>query len=193
MDDRVTQLARQLLDSGLASLSEREQRVITLIAKRSQVARNVNNVLEEQQTFGERLADRVAQLGGSWAFIATFTAMLVGWVVVNTVVLTRFGGGFDPYPYIFLNLILSMVAALQAPVILMSQNRQAARDRLAASLDYEINLKAEVEIMALHEKMDRIRLESVEETLRDLTAKFDETNEFLRAHFHVRRNSELVS
>jgi uncharacterized membrane protein len=193
MDDRVTQLARQLLDSGLASLSEREQRMITLIAKRSQVARNVNNVLEEQQTFGERLADRVAQLGGSWAFIATFTAMLVGWVVVNTVVLTRFGGGFDPYPYIFLNLILSMVAALQAPVILMSQNRQAARDRLAASLDYEINLKAEVEIMALHEKMDRIRLESVEETLRDLTAKFDETNEFLRAHFHVRRNSELVS
>jgi uncharacterized membrane protein len=193
MDDRVTQLARQLLDSGLASLSEREQRVITLIAKRSQVARNVNNVLEEQQTFGERLADRVAQLGGSWAFIATFTAMLVGWVVVNTVVLTRFGGGFDPYPYIFLNLILSMVAALQAPVILMSQNRQAARDRLAASLDYEINLKAEVEIMALHEKMDRIRLESVEETLRGLTAKFDETNAFLRAHFHVRRNSELVS
>jgi uncharacterized membrane protein len=193
MDDQVTQLARQLLESGLASLSEREQRVIALIAKRSQVARNVNNVLEEQQTFGERLADRVAQLGGSWAFIATFTAMLVGWVVVNTVVLTRFGGGFDPYPYIFLNLILSMVAALQAPVILMSQNRQAARDRLAASLDYEINLKAEVEIMALHEKMDRIRLESVEETLRDLTAKFDETNEFLRAHFHVRRNSELVS
>jgi uncharacterized membrane protein len=193
MDDRVTQLARQLLDSGLASLSEREQRMITLIAKRSQVARNVNNVLEEQQTFGERLADRVAQLGGSWAFIATFTAMLVGWVVVNTVVLTRFGGGFDPYPYIFLNLILSMVAALQAPVILMSQNRQAARDRLAASLDYEINLKAEVEIMALHEKMDRIRLESVEETLRGLTAKFDETNAFLRAHFHVRRNSELVS
>ena len=193
MDDRVTQLARQLLDSGLASLSEREQRMITLIAKRSQVARNVNHVLEEQQTFGERLADRVAQLGGSWAFIVTFTVVLVVWVLVNTVVLARFGGGFDPYPYIFLNLILSMVAALQAPVILMSQNRQAARDRLAASLDYEINLKAEVEIMALHEKMDRIRLESVEETLRDLTAKFDETNEFLRAHFHVRRNSELVS
>jgi uncharacterized membrane protein len=193
MDDQVTQLARQLLDSGLASLSEREQRVIALIARRSQVARNVNNVLEEQQTFGERLADRVAQLGGSWAFIGTFTAMLIAWVVVNSVMLTRFGGGFDPYPYIFLNLILSMVAALQAPVILMSQNRQAARDRLAASLDYEINLKAEVEIMALHEKMDRIRLESVEETLRGLTAKFDETNAFLRAHFHVRRNSELVS
>ncbi|HEV7442124.1 MAG TPA: DUF1003 domain-containing protein [Steroidobacteraceae bacterium] len=182
MDDQVTQLARQLLDSGLASLSEREQRVIALIARRSQVARNVNNVLEEQQTFGERLADRVAQLGGSWAFIGTFTAMLIAWVVVNSVMLTRFGGGFDPYPYIFLNLILSMVAALQAPVILMSQNRQAARDRLSASLDYEINLKAEVEIMALHEKMDRIRLGSLEETLRDLMVKVDEMAAVLRAH-----------
>ena len=183
MDDQVTQLARQLLDSGLASLSEREQRVIALIARRSQVARNVNNVLEEQQTFGERLADRVAQLGGSWAFIGTFTAMLIVWVVVNSVMLTRFGGGFDPYPYIFLNLILSMVAALQAPVILMSQNRQAARDRLSASLDYEINLKAEVEIMALHEKMDRIRLGSLEETLRDLMVKVDEIAAVLSAHF----------
>ena len=126
MDNEVTQLARQLLDSGLTSLSEREQRVILYIAKRLHVARNVNSVLEEQQTFGERVADRVAQLGGSWTFIGIFTGMLLAWVVVNTVVLARFGGGFDPYPYIFLNLILSMVAALQAPVILMSQNRQAA-------------------------------------------------------------------
>jgi uncharacterized membrane protein len=149
MDDEVNQLARQLLNSGLTSLSEREQRVILHIAKRLHVARNVNSVLEQQQTFGERVADRVAQLGGSWAFIAIFTGMLLAWVIVNTVVLARFGGGFDPYPYIFLNLILSMIAALQAPVILMSQNRQATRDRLAASLDHEINLKAEVEIMAL--------------------------------------------
>ena len=140
MDERVMQLARQLLDSGLTKLSEREQRVILLIARRSQVARNVDKVLAERQTFGERLADRVAQLGGSWGFITIFTGMLLAWVVLNTVVLTRYGGGFDPYPYIFLNLILSMVAALQAPVILMSQNRQAARDRLAATLDYEINL-----------------------------------------------------
>ena len=165
MDDEVTQLARQLLDSGLTSLSQREQRVIGHIAKRLHVARDVNRVLEEQQTFGERLADRVAHLGGSWAFITVFTGMLIAWVVVNTAILARFGGGFDPYPYIFLNLILSMVAALQAPVILMSQNRQAARDRLAASLDYEINLKAEVEIMALHDKLDRIRIERLEEVL----------------------------
>ncbi len=181
MDHQVTQLARQLLDSGLTGLPEREQRVILHIAKRRHVARNVNSVLEKQQTFGERLADRVAQLGGSWTFIAIFTGMLIAWVIVNTVVLARFGGGFDPYPYIFLNLILSMVAALQAPVILMSQNRQAARDRLAAGLDYEINLKAEVEIMALHEKLDRIRLEHLEELLRDLTQQVEESNKLVRA------------
>jgi uncharacterized membrane protein len=181
MDDEVTQLARQLLDSGLTSLSQREQRVIGHIAKRLHVARDVNRVLEEQQTFGERLADRVAQLGGSWAFITVFTGMLIAWVVVNTAILARFGGGFDPYPYIFLNLILSMVAALQAPVILMSQNRQAARDRLAASLDYEINLKAEVEIMALHDKRDRIRIERLEEVLLDQTQRFDDLNTLFRA------------
>nr|WP_051440039.1 DUF1003 domain-containing protein [Methylobacterium sp. 10] len=149
------------MEAGLEGLSERERRVILHIAKRCHVSRDVNRVLVEHQTFGERLADRVAQLGGSWGFILVFTGMLGAWVVVNTVILGR-ADGFDPYPYIFLNLILSMVAALQAPVILMSQNRQAARDRLAAGLDYEINLKAEVEIMALHDKLDRIRMERLE-------------------------------
>jgi len=131
MDADVMQLARQLLDSGLTRLSEREQRIITMIAKRSHVARNVDTVLAERQTFGERLVDRVAQLGGSWGFIAIFAGMLVAWVVLNTVILARSGGGFDPYPYIFLNLILSMVAALQAPMILMSLCRRL-RPRLAA-------------------------------------------------------------
>jgi uncharacterized membrane protein len=163
-DVAVTQLARQLMEAGLDGLSERERRVILHIAKRRHVARDVNSVLVERQTFGERLADRVAQLGGSWGFILVFTGMLVAWVVLNTIVLSR-AGAFDPYPYIFLNLILSMVAALQAPVILMSQNRQAARDRVAAGLDYEINLKAEVEIMALHDKLDRIRMERLEGVL----------------------------
>src|SRR3954447_15159942 len=106
--------------------------------------------------------------------------LLIAWVGVNTVVLARLGGGFDPYPYIFLNLILSMVAALQAPVILMSQNRQAARDRVAASLDYEVNLKAEIGIMALHDKLDRIRLEHLEGMLRDLTQGIEEINKSVR-------------
>ena len=157
MDDQVTQLAQHLLDSGLTGLSQREQRVILHVAKRLHVSRDVNGLLEERQTFGERLADRVAQLGGSWTFIMIFTGMLMAWVVVNSVVLVRFGGGFDPYPYIFLNLILSMVAALQAPVILMSQNRQAEKDRAHAEHDYEVNLKAELEIMLLHDKLDLLR------------------------------------
>ncbi|HEX8167640.1 MAG TPA: DUF1003 domain-containing protein [Beijerinckiaceae bacterium] len=177
MDEQVTQLARQLLDSGLTRLSEREQRVIVHVAKRSQLARNVDTVLAEQQTLGERLADRVARLGGSWAFITIFTGMLILWIALNTIVLGNLVGAFDPYPYIFLNLLLSMIAALQAPVILMSQNRQAARDRLAASLDYEINLKAEVEIMALHDKLDRIRVEHLEGLLRELNQRVEELNQ----------------
>ena len=182
LEDEVARLARQLQESGLSCLSAREQKVILHIAKRLHVAQDVNAVDAERQTFGERLADRVAQLGGSWAFIMVFTGMLLAWVVVNTVVLARVGGGFDPYPYIFLNLILSMVAALQAPVILMSQNRQAARDRLAASLDYEINLKAEIEIMSLHDKLDRIRLEHLEGLLSAQAQMVEETNQLLRAN-----------
>lgn len=169
MNEEVDHLARELLDSGLKCLSPREQRVISHIARRLNVAQDVNIVLAEKETFGQLLADRVAQLGGSWGFIIIFTGMLFTWVVVNSVVLTRVGG-FDPYPYIFLNLILSMVAALQAPVILMSQNRQAVRDRLAASLDYEINLKAEVEIMSLHDKLDQIRLDRLEGRFEELSA-----------------------
>jgi uncharacterized membrane protein len=172
VDDAVAQLARQLSEAGLEGLSERERRVILHIAKRQHVSRDVNRVLTDHQTFGERLADRVAELGGSWGFILVFTGMLVAWVVVNTVILGR-AGGFDPYPYIFLNLILSMVAALQAPVILMSQNRQAARDRLAAGLDYEINLKAEVEIMALHDKLDHLRMERLEAMLTAQSARIE--------------------
>ena len=123
----------------------------------------------------------MAQFGGSWTFITVCTGLLLVWVVLNTVALARFGGGFDPYPFIFLNLILSMIAALQAPVILMSQNRQAARDRLAASLDYEINLKAEVEIMSLHDKLDRIRGEHLEGMLQDQTERVEELSKLVRA------------
>jgi uncharacterized membrane protein len=97
--------------------------------------------------------------GGSWTFILLFLSLLVLWVVLNTFVLARLGGSFDVYPYIFLNLILSMLAALQAPVIMMSQNRHAAKDRAAAEHDYEVNLKAELEILALHRKVDELREE----------------------------------
>ena len=101
-----------------------------------------------------------------------FIGILVAWAVLNTITLPRYSEAFDPYPYVFLNLILSMVAALQAPIILMSQNRQAMRDRLAAGLDYEVNLKAEIEIMALHEKLDQIRVGHLEELVKELQEKY---------------------
>lgn len=168
MNEAVDHLARELLESGLTCLSPREQRIIVHIAKRVHVARDVNVVLALEETFGERLADRVARLGGSWGFIIVATGLLLAWVVANTLILEGVWRGFDPYPFIFLNLILSMVAALQAPVILMSQNRQATRDRLAATMDYEINLKAEIEIMSLHDKLDRIRVDHLAAQIADL-------------------------
>jgi len=168
MDDQVIQLAQQLLKSGFDDFSDRERRVITAIASRHHVTRNVNEALRERHTLRDRLSDQVARFGGSWTFITIFIGVLIAWVAVNTVSFLPYAQTFDPYPYIFLNLILSMVAALQAPIILMSQNRQAMRDRLAAGLDYEVNLKAEIEIMALHDKLDQFRLGHLEELIIDL-------------------------
>jgi len=157
MEHGVRELAERLLQRGFDDLSEREQRVISRVAKRLHISRNINRTYDEQLTFGERLADRVAAFGGSWTFIILFGVVLLGWLVLNSWILASLGMAFDPYPYIFLNLVLSMLAAIQAPVIMMSQNRQATKDRLAAGHDYEVNLKAELEIMALHEKMDELR------------------------------------
>jgi uncharacterized membrane protein len=162
-DRQVQDLGQLLQEGGLSSLSKRERRVIATIAEHRHVTRNINRTVEEAETSGERIADQVARFGGSWTFIILFVAFLAVWIVLNTVLLSR--ERFDSYPFIFLNLMLSMVAALQAPIILMSQNRQAARDRIAAALDYEVNLKAELEIMALHEKLDALRIARVEELL----------------------------
>src|SRR6476661_6075211 len=136
---------------------ENEQRVIERLTQRLHISRNVSREYEEALTLGQRLADLIATFGGSWTFILIFLSLLFGWIVVNTIVLTHLGKPFDAYPYIFLNLILSMLAALQAPVIMMSQNRHAAKDRAAAEHDYEVNLKSELEILALHEKIDMLR------------------------------------
>lgn len=155
MNAQIRFLAQHLLHAGLGPLSERDRRVIARIARRVHVARNLNQAFDERRTFGERLADKVAAFGGSWRFIAGFSGLLVVWAVLNSLILG--GWAFDPYPYVFLNLLLSMLAALQAPVIMMSQNRQAAKDRLAAALDYEVNLKSEIEINALHDKVDRLQ------------------------------------
>lgn len=154
MNSHVRDLANKLLRTGFDKLSEREQRVLQRIAERVHISRNTNQEFEDRLTFGQRLADRVATFGGSWTFIILFGAVLAVWVIANSVVLAARAAAFDPYPYILLNLFLSMLAALQAPVIMMSQNRQAAKDRTDAAHDYEVNLKAELEILALHQKID---------------------------------------
>ncbi len=158
MDDAVRHLAERLLKTGFDELSGREQRVIQQIARRSLVSRDLSGGAAVS-SYGEWLADRVAQFGGSWMFIIAFGAVLVLWTISNSIVLPLLAQPFDPYPYIFLNLVLSMLAALQAPVIMMSQNRQALKDREAAAHDYEVNLKAELEIMRLHDKLDGLRQE----------------------------------
>jgi len=121
---------------------------------RTQVSRNPNMEEEERLTFGQRIADKVASFGGSWTFIIIFGVILAVWVILNSTALLR--DHFDPYPYILLNLFLSMIASVQAPVIMMSQNRLSSKDRLKSDLDYEVNLKAELEVAHLHRKVDHI-------------------------------------
>ena len=154
MNNPIEQLTARFLQS-CGEAGESEQRVIERLTKRLHISRNTHQEFEESLTVGQRLADRIASFGGSWTFILSFLSLLLFWIVLNTIVLAR--KPFDPYPYILLNLILSMLAALQAPVILMSQNRFAAKDRMAAQHDYEVNLKSELEILALHQKIDTLR------------------------------------
>lgn len=138
-------------------LTDIERRVIKTFTRRASISKNLGKKYKDDRTLGERIADRVAAFGGSWTFIFIFGGVLIAWVILNSYILARRGDAFDPYPYILLNLFLSMIAALQAPVIMMSQNRQAAKDREAAEHDYEVNLKSELEIRLLHEKLDELR------------------------------------
>ncbi|MDR6788089.1 putative membrane protein [Sphingomonas sp. BE138] len=165
----IADLALRLLGKPRHSLDDEERRVLDSMDAGTTVSRDAADEADLRASFGDRLADKVAAVGGSWGFIIGFTVVLLGWMLLNTDVLAHFGMQFDPYPYIFLNLMLSTLAAVQAPVIMMSQNRQASKDRLAASLDYETNLRAELEILRLHEKLDLI----VAERLAGLEAKID--------------------
>ena len=158
----LTHAAEKWFGKSPEDLGERERRVLMKAEAHAPISHNVNTAFAAEATFGERLADRVAAFGGSWTFIVLFCVVLAGWVGLN---LAMARAAFDPYPFIFLNLMLSMVAAIQAPVIMMSQNRQGAKDRADAAHDYEVNLKAEIEIMALHEKMDRMRTVEMEAML----------------------------
>jgi uncharacterized membrane protein len=165
----AAEIARRTLGKPAHELDEEEAQVIADIESGQLSARDAADVADETSTWGEKLADRVAAVGGSWGFIIAFSVILLGWMLLNSDVLTHFGMAFDPYPYIFLNLMLSTLAAIQAPVIMMSQNRQSAKDRLAASLDYRTNLRAEIDILRLHHKLDN----AVTERLDSLEAKID--------------------
>jgi uncharacterized membrane protein len=158
-------IARNLLGVPYESLDERATRVAHHIAERRLIARNTSKEFDANSTSGQRAADAVATFGGSWTFIAIFAATLIVWVALNSAILVKSDRIFDPYPYILLNLFLSMLAAIQAPIILMSQNRQAQKDRASAEHDYEVNLKAELEIMLLHEKLDSLKEGQWEELL----------------------------
>jgi len=149
-------LAKALLGHTYGELTPGEQRVIESIAERRSVAENVNATFAERLTFGQRLADKIATFGGSWTFISLFFIVILSWIAGNTFLLTE-QAVFDPYPYILLNLGLSTLAAFQAPIIMMSQNRQAAKDRLEQKATYEVNLKIELEIMRLHAKLETLQ------------------------------------
>ncbi len=149
------QTVARLLRESVEKLDAQALKVAQSLEERTSIARR--QAQPPVPTFGERAADAVARFGGSWTFIGLFAAVLVLWIAFNSMTLLRRSPAFDPYPYILLNLFLSMLAAIQAPIILMSQNRLSESDRKSAAYDYEVNLKAELEIMMLHEKMDQLR------------------------------------
>lgn len=142
-----------IIEQEMGEVSKVEKEVIDSISRQEIISENVDADADEAESFGGRVADKVAGFGGSWTFIMIFLLVIACWMTVNTWMMVS---PFDPYPYILLNLILSCLAAFQAPVIMMSQNRQEKKDRLRAEHDYKVNLKAELEIRLLHEKVDHL-------------------------------------
>lgn len=138
----------------VGEIEELEQEVIKSLEKHELLSEDLNKAFSETFSFADKLSDKLAEFGGSWKFIIAFGSILGIWILINTVSLLK--TPFDPYPYILLNLVLSCLAAIQAPIIMMSQNRQEAKDRLRAELDYKINLKAELEIRHLKSKLDQL-------------------------------------
>jgi uncharacterized membrane protein len=148
------QYVQSLLKSEKGELTSLEEEVLESLRQQEILSRNPEEELQSGLTLGQRLADRIAALGGSWTFIILFGSVLFFWIIINSAAL--FTQPFDPYPFFLLNLVLSSLAAIQAPVIMMSQSRQEARDRLQAMRDYQVNLKAELEIRHLHQKIDHL-------------------------------------
>ena len=169
------QYVHSSLKSEKGEVSDLEYELIKSMQQHELITKDVDTTLEQEWTFGERLADKIATFGGSWTFLICFAIFLAIWIIINTVVMVAHPA--DPYPFILLNLILSCIAAIQAPVIMMSQNRQETKDRLRSENDYQINLKAELEIQHLHEKIDHLllhqwdRLAEIQEMQLDLLSE----------------------
>lgn len=165
------------LNKELGDLSDIEQQVVKSISKKNMLSAEIEDE-KQDLTFGQKLADKVADFGGSWTFIIIFMSFLFFWILLN--VFWFANKGFDPYPFILLNLILSCIAAIQAPVIMMSQNRQEEKDRERAKKDYMINLKSELEIRVLHEKIDHLIMHQQQELLEIQKVQIDMMNDILK-------------
>ncbi len=165
------QLSRKMFGKEVHALDRDETIVLAGIERQTPISQDAAEASLAAATLGNRLADRVAAVGGSWSFIIAFCAVLLAWMLLNSDVLDHWGHAFDPYPYIFLNLMLSTLAAIQAPVIMMSQNRQAEKDRLAAQLDYQVNLRTELEILRIQEKIDDAILSRLDQIIARIDAR----------------------
>jgi uncharacterized membrane protein len=146
-----------IIDEEKGSIKDLETAVLTSIRENELLSSNTNTAVKEVLTLGDKISDKTALFGGSWKFIISFFTIIFCWIALNTFLVLQ--KSFDPYPYILLNLILSCVAAIQAPIIMMSQNRQEVKDRIRSENDYKVNLKSEIEIRTLHEKVDHLLLD----------------------------------
>jgi uncharacterized membrane protein len=175
----LSEMEKAFFGKALEELNAAEKRVLKSARERRTVSIDAHSEFMADASFGQRLADSIARIGGSWGFIIAFFLFLLFWTSVNIVILRQ--NAFDPYPFIFLNLVLSMLAAIQAPVIMMSQNRQSERDRFMAAKDYEVNLKAEIEVLALHNKIDQQVLTEIREARADFAKLKEEFEAFSKA------------
>lgn len=173
-----TEYVEDVLELQKGELSTLEHEVLQSLREHEVLAKNINLEFEQQLTLGERLADKVAEFGGSWSFIITFLTVMGIWIAFNIGFLLS--GPFDPYPFILLNLVLSCIAALQAPIIMMSQNRQESKDRLRAEHDYQVNLKAELEIRHLSGKIDLLMTHQWQRLLEIQRIQLDTMQDFAR-------------
>jgi len=183
-----TKYVHSLLEVEKGELSELETEVLDSLQKHELISSNVNYEFERDRTFGEKIADQIASFGGSWPFLIIFALFLIFWISMNSIVL--FWHPVDPYPFILLNLLLSCLAAIQAPVIMMSQNRQEEKDRLRAQNDYQVNLKAELEIRQIHEKLDHILSKQWERLVQIQEIQMEQLSEIQELKQHAIKRSK---